>query len=81
MPGKLRVIRFPGSNDAVRALELLLADAKAGRLVGIAYVAMYSHRKYIVDIAGETKRSPTFTRGMLQLLDDELSAIIHPKKK
>lgn len=81
MPGKLHVVRFAGSNDAVRALEQLLADAKVGRLIGIAYVAMYSQRKYVVDIAGEAKNSPTFTRGMVKRLDDELGAIIKPKKR
>jgi len=73
---RLRVVRFPGSNDTVRALEALLAEARAGRLIGVAYVAMYGHGEYAVGFDGETRKTPTFTRGMLHLLDDELSKII-----
>ena len=54
----------------------MLEDARAGRLIGLALVAMYTQREYIVDVAGEAKRNPTYTRGMLALLDDELAKII-----
>jgi hypothetical protein len=63
-------------SDTVTALEDLLAEARAGRLIGFAYVAMHHHQDYKVGMAGETKSSPTFTRGMLHLLDDELAALI-----
>lgn len=77
MTGKvLRLVRPCKSEDLVRALEDRLAEARAGRLIGIAYVAMYKTFDYGVDIAGETKRCPTLTRGMLHLLDEELSRII-----
>ena len=46
------------------------------KLIGIAYIGMYENREYVVDIAGETARNPTMTRGMLCLLDDELIQII-----
>lgn len=81
MADRLRVVRFPGSRDTVRALEALLADARAGRLIGIAYVAMYGRGEYVVGLEGETRKSPTMTRGMLHLLDDELSEIIHKHLK
>ena len=62
--------------DTVRALEELLADAKAGNLIGVAYVAMRQPSYYSIGIAGETRRSPTFTRGMLCRLDDELATLL-----
>lgn len=62
--------------DTISALEDLLQDARPGELIGLAYVAMRLDRGYSVGVAGETKRSPTFTRGMLRLLDDELAKII-----
>lgn len=63
-------------SDTVKALEDLLVEAKAGNLIGFAYVAMRLERSYGVGIAGETRRSPTFTRGMLALLDDELAGLL-----
>jgi hypothetical protein len=75
----LRLARDLVSTDCVEALEYLLHEARAGRVVGVAWVAMHKTFDYSVDIAGETRRSPTLTRGMLHLLDDELSAIIRGK--
>lgn len=60
------------SPDLIEALEHLLDEAKSGRLIGFAYAAMYKGRTYIVDTAGEARRNPTFTRGMLRALDDRL---------
>ena len=81
MSGKIfRLAKAAISHDAVDALEHLLAEARAGRVIGLAYVAMHKAYDYSVDIAGETRRSPTLTRGMLHLLDDELSAIIRGRK-
>jgi hypothetical protein len=69
----------PGE-DLIRAAEDILADIRAGRTIGLAWIAMHKTYDYSVDIAGETKRSPTLTRGMLHLLDDELSQIIKKGK-
>lgn len=58
------------SDDTVVALEELLEDARAGRLIGMAFAGMYQQRKYIVNTTGEVTRSPTFARGMVAVLDD-----------
>ena len=77
-PRKIVALAQPAvSTDTVCALEGLLREARAGRLIGIAWVSMFDGYRYEVDIAGETRRSPTFTRGMLCKLDDELSRIIN----
>lgn len=60
----------------IAALEYLLLEARAGRVVGLAYVAMHRGYAYSVDIAGETWKVPTLTRGMLHVLDDQLAHII-----
>jgi hypothetical protein len=64
------------STDTLCALECLLREARAGRLIGIAWVSMFEGYRYEVDIAGETRRCPTFTRGMLCKLDDELARLL-----
>lgn len=64
------------SEEVVRALEELLQQARSGNLIGLAWVAMHAGYEYSVDVAGETRRCPTFTRGMLMKLDDELSKLL-----
>lgn len=61
------------STDTVECLRLLLARAKRGEIVGMAYCAMLKQRQYIVNTAGIAHDSPTFARGMVAALDDSLS--------
>ena len=61
------------SGDTVKALTQLLADARKGEVIGVAYVAMYKQRQFIANAAGEAKRSPVFARGMVACLDDVLA--------
>jgi len=50
----------------------MLADAKDGELVGIAFAALYRDRHYEVDTTGEAHTDPTFARGMVCALYDLL---------
>jgi hypothetical protein len=61
------------SKDTVECLEQLLAAARKGQVIGLAFVAMMKRRSYVVNTAGEAHRNPTFARGMVSSLDDELS--------
>jgi hypothetical protein len=60
------------SHDTIACLETLLAQARRGQVIGLAYVAMLRKRAYIVNTAGEGYRNPTFSRGCVQALNDEL---------
>lgn len=60
------------SNDTVECLEQLLEHARTGAVVGVAFAAMLKRRGYIVNTAGEAYRNPTFSRGMVLALLDEL---------
>lgn len=64
------------SNDTVQALEQLLVAARKGDVIGVAFAAMLKKRGYIVNTSGEAHRNPTFTRGMVAALDDQLSGRI-----
>lgn len=68
------------SNDTVTALSTLLAESQKGEVIGVAYGAMLKRRGYIVNTAGECHRNPTFTRGMLQALDDHLADQVRDKQ-
>lgn len=60
------------SHDTVEALQSLLDDAREGRIIGVAFCAMYKQRRFIVNTAGEAHRNPVFTRGMIACLNDTL---------
>lgn len=61
------------SADTVECLELLLRRARRGEIIGLAYAAMLKQRAYIVNTAGTAHESPTFARGMVAALDDQLA--------
>jgi hypothetical protein len=61
------------SHDTVECLELLLQHARSGEVIGVAFAAMLKRRGYIVNTAGEAHRNPTFARGVIAALDDQLS--------
>lgn len=64
------------SHDTIECLTQLLRHAKRGQLLGVAYTALYKGRRCVVDVAGECYRNPTFTRGLVAALDDELSSLV-----
>jgi hypothetical protein len=64
------------SRDTVQALETLLEGAKRGQVVGAIFGVMLKRRKYLVNVAGEAVRDPTFARGMVGAIEDELRVLI-----
>ena len=62
----------PVSRDTVARLRDLLELAERGEVVGLAYAAMRRGRKYTVHVCGEAERSPTYARGMVDALQDEI---------
>lgn len=64
------------SNNTIDCLKLLLHQARRGEIIGLAYAAMLKQRVYITNTAGECHRNPTFARGMVAALDDQLAGRI-----
>lgn len=58
------------------ALEVLLAEARAGQLIGLAYVGIYPARAYVIDMAGEAKLAPIFTLGTVAVLGQQIARFI-----
>jgi hypothetical protein len=73
MKGPFYLVPDSVSNDTVECLEQLLKHARSGEVIGLAFAAMLKQRTFIVNSAGEAHRNPTFSRGMLAALDDQLS--------
>lgn len=72
MKAPFRCVPDSLSTETIAALEVLLQDARAGHLLGMAFAAMYRDRTFIVNTTGEAHRNPIFTRGMIACLDDKL---------
>ena len=66
------LLRDDISTDTIECLSTLLAQAKKGEVIGLAFIAILKRRNYVVNTAGEAHRNPTFTRGCVCALDDEL---------
>lgn len=73
------LVRDIVSRDTVEALEQLLGAARSGDIIGIAFAAALKRKRYITNVAGTCYRNPTFARGMLGALDDELSVLIQAR--
>lgn len=72
-PFRLVALDAPVSHDTVKCLEALLERAKQGDIIGIAYAVMYRRREFRVHTCGEMHRNPTFTRGAVAALNDQVS--------
>jgi hypothetical protein len=64
------------SHDTVKCLQTLLRHARKGEVIGIAFAAALKRRAYITNTAGECHRNPTWARGLVAALDDQLSSRI-----
>lgn len=64
------------SRETMFELRTRLQDAERGDLIGIAFVAIYRANEYHVGLVGQARLAPTFTRGTLCFLDDELAALV-----
>jgi hypothetical protein len=64
------------SHDTMRALEQLIDGVRRREVIGIAYAAALKRRAYIVNSTGECYRNPTWSRGLIAALDDQLAVRI-----
>ncbi|VTU37106.1 hypothetical protein [Variovorax sp. PBL-E5] len=65
------------SRDVIEACAVLYEGAKSGDVKGIAFAAMLRHNRYITNVAGLAFRNPTFARGCVMTLGDEIAGLIH----
>lgn len=53
------------SADMLQAGEYLAQEIRAGRIIGLAWVALKPGREYEADCAGEARREPAYTQGLI----------------
>jgi hypothetical protein len=56
-----------------------LEAVRAGVVTGIVFAATMKGRRYYIKAAGALERDPTYARGILATLDDQLAEQIHGK--
>jgi len=67
------------SRDTLEALAMLYEGARQGDITGIAFAATMKRNRYITNVAGLAYKNPTFARGMVATLSDELATLIHQR--
>lgn len=72
-PPPYRLVRDLVSHDTIDILSTLLEEARAGRVIGLALVAMRTRKRYELAITGELDRSPTFALGTVSKLQHDLA--------
>lgn len=50
--------------DTVRCLRALLADAEAGKIIGISYAVMAADREFFYNSCGEAHRNPAWAAAL-----------------
>lgn len=72
----LRLVQQQVSAETVELLRFWLAEAEAGRIVGVIGGCVHPGRRYSVDFAGECRTEVIFSRGILLVADDRLAVLI-----
>ena len=67
---KLRLVKNAVDLETVAAVERLLALAKAGRLIGLAYIALEPGSQLTADVLGTITSYSLVARGMCRELED-----------
>lgn len=71
-----QLVRDHISRDLIDAFEQMFTMAKNGEIVGVVFGIALRGRKYHVNVAGTLARDPTFARGIVAALDDELMQMV-----
>lgn len=67
------------SRDGMEAAAIIKNGFESGSIVGIVFGLQLPGRRYIVNVAGECVTDPTFARGIVGALEDELRDLIQGK--
>ncbi|HEX8106732.1 MAG TPA: hypothetical protein VF516_03340 [Kofleriaceae bacterium] len=79
--GKILTLAAPMiSLETVATLVDLLTEAQAGEVIGIACVVIHRASQFSIDIAGEARKTPLLTRGMVAVMDDQLAVLMGSKR-
>ena len=75
---KFSIVQPLADAELVCALTFLLEAAKAGRIIGLAYVALHPGQEFSGEVIGTCRNSPLVARGLCRALEDSVSVL--PRK-
>jgi|GEM_PF-3248156 len=73
----LRLVKNKIALDVVSALEQLLEGARKGEVTGIAFACTLKRERFFTDVAGTCYTNPSYARGIVAFLSDELADLVH----
>lgn len=68
----VKLVPSPVSQDTVDELFALLQEARAGKIIGLTYVALHPGKEFTADVVGQSRKVPLFTLGTVQRLNQYL---------
>lgn len=71
-----KLVRDHISHELAEAFDQLAELVRDGTVVGAVFGVALRGKKYHVNVAGTLARDPTFARGVVAALDDELMAMV-----
>jgi hypothetical protein len=69
----LKLVEAAPDSQVIAALRLLLAEAEAGRITGLAYVTLESGSGFSADVVGACRRSRLLSLGIAKALEEAVA--------
>jgi hypothetical protein len=76
---KMHLVRDHVSRDLLQTCVQLLEAVKEGHITGLAFGCVMKGKRYFVNVSGSLAKDPTFARGVVAALDDELGRMVQGK--
>ncbi len=67
------------SKETIQCAQHLHDGSEAGVVIGAVIGYLYTRRRYGIAICGEAQADPTWARGVLGAIEDELRDMIHER--
>jgi hypothetical protein len=72
----VQLVRDHVSRDLLQTCVQLLEAVQEGHITGLAFACSMKGKKYFVNVSGALATDPTYARGVVAALDDELSRMV-----
>lgn len=71
----LKLVKSAPDSEVIKALTLLLQEAQAGRITGLAYVTLETGSGFSADVIGQCRSSKLLSLGLARALEEAVSKL------